>query len=460
MNDSALVDFAPPATVVPTHGAVAFPSTSPHPPRRRRWPVIAVLVLAILAGAFLVGELPRRQRVAALAAAAGARGAAPLRVRVGTPRPGPAAETVHLPGSVEAARATGVYARVGGPVLKRLVDIGQTVSAGQVLAEIDASDAVQQLARESGLLAQAQADAAQARVAQARAGADLVRAQQLGAGVITQQDLDHRQSEREAAQAAVLSAEARVTAEQAEVARLRLLAGYATVTAPFAGTITARSVEVGNLVPPGGGTAALFQIAQLEPLRVVVEVPQSVVAGLEPGATVAVTAGPGGATASGTVVRLARALDPAKRSMRAEVELPPGTTRFAPGMYVQATLSVPQQRRLLVIGADAILLSAKGTQVAVVDNEERVHLVAVTVASDTGAEVQISSGLAAGDRVVLNPGGTIAEGARVQVVVPPAAPATAPAAPASAGAARAAAPEPSPAAPPPASATASPAKSP
>jgi RND family efflux transporter MFP subunit len=424
MNESASVISEAPAVHAP-HSELQHrplpPISGRKPTHRIAWLLLVVLVLAALAALFLIGDLPRHEKALALAATTEKRVSARPRVRVATPKPVPEQTIVRLPGTIEAARSSGVFARVGGVVIARLVEIGDHAAAGQVLARIDNPDLVHQLANGEALLLLARAGVEQASVEVQRSLSDYERFSALGAKFLSLQEIDHHLADRDAAAANLHAAAGRVSAAEAEVRRLQDLVRFTEVTAPFAGTVTARNVEIGNLIPAGGGAAALFQITQIDPLRAVVDVPQASLNGIAIGLAAKVDTGPSGQTVNGSVVRLADALDAGSRAMRVEIEFPASAAaarRLRPGMRIEASLSLPPRRPLLTISADAVLLSAKGTQVAILDGHDRVHLVAVTVDGDTGTDVQIATGLTATDRVIANPGGTILEGAEVDIVQP------------------------------------------
>ena len=386
-------------------------------PRRFPYPLL-VAVLAVLAGLFLVGWVPRLLQQRALAALSGQTALSAPRVRVAKPRVAPASTVLALPGSVVAERETGIYARTGGFVSDWKVDLGATVEAGQLLAVIDAPEVKQELDQAKAALGQSLAGVEQAKAALTLAELNLKRFKSLGPDVATQQDIDTRQADRDGAAANLGAAEAKAAADRANVGRLDQLVSFTRVTAPFAGTITQRSIELGNLVNASSGTAqVLFRLAQTDPAKVLVDVPQASAPAIEVGFAATVMPRGRSEAFTGKVTHIARALDQQSRTMRVEIEVPNGDARLLPGMYVQTTMAVPASKPLLLVSADALMLSGKGTQLAVVDAGNKVHLVDITIAVDYGADVAISDGITADDRVVLNPAGRLGEGVAVEVIV-------------------------------------------
>jgi RND family efflux transporter MFP subunit len=230
--------------------------------------------------------------------------------------------------------------------------------------------------------------------------------------VASQQDLDDRSAAFDAAGADVQVAQAALTASRANVRRLLDTMGFARVTAPFAGVITARMIEVGALVTAGNGAGQeLFRIDQSDPVRVMLAVPQSVSAAVHPGLVARATVRQlPGRSFAGTVTRDAQALDTGSRTLLTEVQVPNGDGALLPGMYVDVSLQLERPRPALLIPAGALVVNAGGAQVFVLGADGRVHVRHVVIDVDTGADLAVSQGVAAGERVVLNPDTRLAEG--------------------------------------------------
>jgi len=385
------------------------------PPARTRRITLAIVLVAVLASAFAIGYVRyvRGSHANELEAAAHATGV--VRGEVITPTVVPSDLTLTLPGTIRALEQTKVCPRVTGYVRTWLVDIGDKVSTGQVLAEIDAPDLVAQTAQ------------ARAQLASARAAVQRIRAQHrfsrsnarryaslANQNLVAQSQVEQVQSQASTDDANLAAAEADVVAAESNVKRLVDAAEFAHVTAPFAGTITSRSVERGMLVSEAQASE-LYTLAATDPLRILVDLPQSIATSVAPGADVEVTVRnfPGRKFA-GKITRSAGALDPELHTMSTEIQVGNSDGALLPGMYVQVVVKA-KSHRTLEIPATAVYSDAHGLRVATVDPSQHVHFVAITVERDTGASVQVATGLAGDDRIlkIARPG--LADGEIVEV---------------------------------------------
>ncbi|HEY5146918.1 MAG TPA: efflux RND transporter periplasmic adaptor subunit [Polyangiaceae bacterium] len=384
----------------------------------KAWAVFAVVGAAVVLGAaFAVGYVPRhRERLALEEAAQGVAGAA-MRVSVIAPKIGSSDRAVVLPGSVQPLQETVLYARASGFVRRWLVDMGDKVTEGQLLAEIETPELDQELEQARAVLAQAQPTLARSKANRELSGANLKRYQQLTpVGVASQADLDQRQAQAQVDEANVSVAQATIDAQQANIRRLTQLKAFARVTAPFAGTVTQRWVEIGALVTAGNGQP-LYRVAALDPARVFVQVPQDVAPGVRADlpATVLVREYPG-RSFQGKVARSAGELDSATRTMNTEVRVPNGDGALIAGMYAQVALTLPSPHRVFELPATALMSDANGLRVATVDDDSKIHLIPVVVERDTGTSIELSSGLTGGERVVKLASAEFVEGGPVDVV--------------------------------------------
>ncbi|HEY3665522.1 MAG TPA: efflux RND transporter periplasmic adaptor subunit, partial [Polyangiaceae bacterium] len=215
--------------------------------------------------------------------------------------------------------------------------------------------------------------------------------------------------------ASVSVAKAAVAVQEANIRRLLQLKSFAHVTAPFAGTVTSRTVVRGALVSSGNGTP-LFKIAEVDPVRVLVQVPQDVAAGVSLGldAKVTIREFPG-RVFLGKVAHTAGALDQTTRTMLVEVRVPNPNNELLSGVYAEVALTLPSSHKVYEIPATALLNDAKGLRVAVVDSESKLRLVPIALERDTGATVQVSSGLKDDDRVVKLASADMVDGKLVEV---------------------------------------------
>jgi RND family efflux transporter MFP subunit len=323
-----------------------------------------------------------------------------------TPKTGGDGQPLTLPGTLQGVIESTVYARSNGYVVRWMKDIGSSVKKGEVLAEITAPEIDQELSQSVSSRAQAAASASLAKSTADRWAALRQK------DAVTQQDLDERLS-------AYNQAAASLAAADANVGRLQKLQGFNQVVAPFDGVVTRRNVDVGDLVNAGnGGTGrALFAVAQVDPLRLYVYVPQAYAQQINVGDAVTVTlAERAGQQFRGSIARTARAIDTATRTMQVEIQVPNPTGALIAGSYVQVSLPVNVDKQALVVPTNVLLFRPEGTHVALVDSGGRVHLALVELGTDFGTRVEVLRGLTAEDRIVLNPADSLADGDVVTLV--------------------------------------------
>jgi RND family efflux transporter MFP subunit len=315
---------------------------------------------------------------------------------------------VTLPGTLQGVTEATVYARSSGYIVRWVKDIGASVRKGDLLAEITAPEIDQQLF-------QAEATRAQSAASESLAKSTADRWTSLRAkDAVTQQDLDERLSAHRQAQADLKAAEANVS-------RLRSLQGFNRVVAPFDGVVTRRNIDVGDLVQGGnsGTGRALFSVAQVDPLRLYVFVPQSYAPQVKVGDAVTVNLTErAGEQYQGTIARTARAIDTTTRTMQVEIRVPNPRGLLIAGSYVQVLLPIKGDSTGLVVPTNALLFRPAGTYVAVVDEHGRVRLSLVQLGTDFGTDVEVRGGLNSTDRFVINPSDSLADGDVVTLVPP------------------------------------------
>ncbi len=316
-------------------------------------------------------------------------------VKTALPKTSGAGATVTLPGTLQGAVQAPIAARAAGYVKTWTKDIGSRVQKGDILAEIEAPELDQQVS---------QAVAARAQMASALSLAQSTsdRWEALRKkDVVAQQDLDERR-------AAVVQARANVAAADANLERLRQLEDFKRVVAPFAGIITKRDIDVGDLIDTSG--KPMFLLSQTDPLRVYVNVPQSYANLVKTGQPVIVTqAELRGQQFKGAVTRTSGSIDSGTRTMQIEVSLPNKDGTLLPGAYVNVSLPLAGAGALSV-PANSLLFRGEGTRVAVVDPQGKVKLHAVTLGRNNGDTVEVTDGIVAADRLVLNPPDSLTDG--------------------------------------------------
>jgi len=365
----------------------------------KRMALIAVSAVAVFAIALVLGLAHLRAVRTDLAAIA--RDQARTPVSVIHPQSGSSDLNVTFPANIQAYIETPIYARTNGYVKRWLVDIGARVERGQLLAEIETPELDQQLRQAEATQAQIQANLDLARTTAVRYQ-DLLRSDS-----VSQQDTDQAVS-------AFHAYEASLKAAVANVNQLKELQSFEKVTAPFAGTITARYIDIGTLIASGTNTI-LFRLADISTLRVYANIPESYSKDIAPGLSVDLEVpGAAGKRFPGQVVRTARAIDPASRTLLTEVHVPNPALELVPGEFGEVTFHLHSSKAVLIIPASALLFRAQGTQAAVVKGD-RVHIQAIRLGRDLGNSVEVLSGLTPADAVIENPSDAITDDILVSV---------------------------------------------
>ena len=371
--------------------------------RRARILTIVVLILLALGGARTIFMRMANSRT--LEANVEEQGK--VYVRVASPKALDAGPTLSLPGTLQGFVQAPIAARASGYLRRWYKDIGSRVQKGELLAEIETPEIDQQLSQAVASRAQTASSLELAKSTQERWEALRQK------DAVSQQELDEKRS-------AYVQAQANVAAADANVERLRQLEGFKRVVAPFAGIITKRNVDVGDLIDAGGGsgTRALFVLSQTDPLRVYVNVPQTYAQLIKVGQKVSITQTElPGKRFDGEIVRTAGAIDTATRTMQIEINLPNRNGTLLPGAFVQVALPLPADSAL-VIPANALLFRKEGLSVAVVDANGTVHMRPVQIGRNLGPTIEVLEGVATSDRLVLNPPDSLADGDHVMISTP------------------------------------------
>jgi membrane fusion protein, multidrug efflux system len=313
--------------------------------------------------------------------------------------------TIDLPGRLEAYYRAPIFARVSGYLKSWSADIGARVKAGQVIAEIEAPDLDQQLL-------QARADLASQEASAKLSQATLTRRKTLiASNFVSMQEIDERSADLSNKKAAVNSG-------QANVERLEALAGYKKITVPFDGVVTARDTDVGALINAGGGSGpAMFVVSDISKLRVYVNVPQNYVPSIKIGAKAEITMPEyPNRTFAATVEASSQSVDISSGTTRMQLALDNSKGELMPGGYANVRLTLQSDTVPLHIPASALIFNQSGLRVATVGPDDKILFKPVTIARDLGREIEIASGLAADDRIIVAPPDGNADGAQVRVV--------------------------------------------
>jgi RND family efflux transporter MFP subunit len=313
--------------------------------------------------------------------------------------------TLDLPGRLEAYSRAPIFARVSGYLKSWSADIGAKVTAGQVIAEIEAPDLDQQLL-------QARADLASQQASAQLSEATLTRRRSLiASNFVSMQEIDERTADLSNKKAAVKSG-------QANVERLEALAGYKKITVPFDGVVTARDTDVGALINAGGGAGpAMFIVSDISKLRVYVNVPQSFVPAIRIGAKAVITVPDyPSRTFDATVEASSQSVDVASGTTRMQLALDNAKGELMPGGYASVKLSLVRDALPLHIPASALIFNQNGLRVATVGLDDKVLFKTVTIARDLGRDIELASGISADDRIITAPPDGLIDGDQVRVV--------------------------------------------
>jgi RND family efflux transporter MFP subunit len=357
--------------------------------------VIVLVLLALGAGRTVLSRIANAKVLDA-----GVQERTAVYVKTAVVKAGNTGQTIALPGTLQGFVQSPVAARAGGYLRRWTKDIGSRVAKGELLAEIETPELDQQLSQ--AIAAQQQTAASMDLAKSSMERWEALRKRD----AVSQQELDERRS-------GFTQAQANMAAAVANVERLRQLESFKRVVAPFAGVITRRNVDIGDLIDGSG--RALFLLAQTDPLRVYVSVPQAYAQLIRIGQSATVTQSEMvGRSFTGEVVRSAGSIDPASRTMQTEIALPNKDGLLLPGAFVQVTLKTAASGAISV-PANALLFRGDGNRVAVLDSAGKVRLQTVRLGRNYGETVEISDGLKGGERIVLNPSDSLADGDLLKV---------------------------------------------
>src|ERR1700683_3590927 len=376
---------------------------------RRGLYLAGMLTIAVVAVVIIVGITTRKIANAKLSEWTETQ-AVPA-VAVAAPDTHGRVSTLDLPGRLEAYTQAQMYARVSGYLKEWKIDIGTPVKAGRLLAEIDAPDLDQQIMQATADLASAQANFTLAQATFQR-GQTLI-----SSGAISKSDLDTRAADASNKDGLFKSA-------QANLDRLRVLAQYKQITAPFDGLVTARNTDVGALINAGGGGAPLFVLSDTARLRVYVNVPQSYVPSIRIGtqARMSVPEYPG-KSFSATVEASAQAVDVSSGTTRMLLVVDNSSGELLTGDFANVSFELPHPEVAVNVPASALIFDRSGLRGATGDSSNPGVLQTRTIAPDPGKMVKTGPGPAPADRVIESPPDGIAAGDQVRIAGAPGTPA-------------------------------------
>jgi RND family efflux transporter MFP subunit len=405
---------APASKYSAVHGSEQLKQESPKVSPGSLFTIVLV-VLVILVAVAIFGILRRMHAATELTKYTDANSAPPVSVQL--PVLQQSANEIVIPGNMQAYTMAPIYARTTGYVKAWYHDIGSHVSKGELLAVIETPELDQQLAQAKADLATAQSNATIAKTTADRYK-DLI-----SQDAVSQQDTDNMTSQLEARST-------EVNAAVANVQRLEELQSFERIEAPFDGVITARNIDVGQLITSTGSTITsgagmvsgnkeILDISAIRTLRVYVNVPQVYAPDAKNGVTASLTLPQyPGRKFEGRLVRSSDAVDPATRTLLAEVDVDNRTGELLPGSYTEVHLHTANPAPALVVPVSALILATDGLHVATVDANGIAHMAHVIAGRDMGSTVEILNGLKPGQPVIANPPDSLTDGEKVNVVNP------------------------------------------
>jgi RND family efflux transporter MFP subunit len=375
------------------------PDLPPAPPKKALTMVGLMLLVLVVAGAATV--IARARAESALAKQT-ERQAVPY-VAVVHPALEKADEGLVLPSTLQAYKESPIYARTNGYLISWTKDIGSRVRAGELLARIDTPEVDQELLQARAARQQAEAQLQLAKTSDER-WQNLRKSD-----AVSQQEADTQAS-------GFRQAEANLAAASANLHRLEQLEAFKNVYAPFSGVITKRNIDQGDLINAGGAGREMFDVAEVDPIRVFVNVPQAYAALIKTGAPADIELQEmPGLVFRGKVARTADSIDATSRTLLTEVDLPNKQGKLIPGSYAQVHFKADSQVQRLTVPVNTMLFRSEGTRVAVVGNDGKVHLRPITIGQDYGASLEVLQGLQATDEVIVNPADSLDEGQKVNI---------------------------------------------
>jgi RND family efflux transporter MFP subunit len=369
-----------------------------------RWLIVALVGIAVIW--VLASGIRSRVKAAAVLETVTAQMAVPSVSVVAPKRTAPAQEII-LPGNIQPFITSPIYARTDGYVKKWYFDIGAHVKTGDLLAVIQTPEVDEQLAQARSTLATAQANLELAQITRERYQSLLTK------HAVSQQDVDN-------ANGTYAANKAVVDADMANVRHYGALVGFEKVYAPFDGVITARNTDIGDLINSGSSSAPktdLFHVAQTRTLRVYVNVPEEYSQGVKPGQTaaeVALAEFPG-KRFPGKLVRTSESINGITRTLLVEVDLDNPSSTLLSGSYAEVHMQIPVQNSTFLLPVTSLIFRGEKLQVGVV-TEGKVTVRDVIPGHDFGDQIEIVSGLKAGDQVVTNPPDSLVSGQEVKIV--------------------------------------------
>lgn len=372
----------------------------PAAPGRKALAIVGVVLLVLIAAG--AAKLVTRSMSAHALAKQTEQSATPY-VAVVHPTVEHSDQDLVLPSTLQAYKESPIYARTSGYLVNWTKDIGSKVRQGELLARIDTPEVDQELMQARAALQQQKA---QLQLAQTSA--------ERWQNLLKSDAVSHQEADTQVS--AYQQAQANVAAAEANVRRLEQMESFKNVYAPFSGVVTKRNVDPGALINAGAAGKEMFDIAQVDPIRVFVNVPQADAAMIKVGAPAEVELEEmPGQKFVGKIARTADAIDPTTRTLLTEIDVPNKDGRLLPGAYAQVRFAIHSQHTSVTVPVNTMLFRAEGPRVAVVMANNTVQLRPINIGRDYGSSLEILNGVEPGDNVIVNPADSLEDGQKVKI---------------------------------------------
>jgi len=355
-------------------------------------------------------------------------------VAVARAAPADLSRTVVLTAEFRPFQEIEVHAKVAGYVKQIMVDVGDRVKAGQILAVLEVPEMSDDVARAGASRKRSEAEVQHAKDELTRAEASheashvtyqrLFDVSRQRPNLVAQQEIDDAHAKDLASEAGVSAAKSALAAAQENVSvsqvdqqRTNTMLAYSTITAPFAGVISKRHADTGAMIQAGTSSQTqampLVRLSQIDQLRLVLPVPEDIVAHIRLGEAVEVRVPSLRRTFMGRVSRFSDNVSTATRTMETEVDVPNANMTLVPGMYAEANLTLEHREKALAIPLMALSTQGDKSSVFVVNGDNKVEERQVKLGIQTANRAEVIAGLRDGDLVVVGNRSQVQQGLRV-----------------------------------------------
>ena len=389
------------------HKVETLPKRTEPPPRASKARLVTIIAVLVAIAIAITGILLRRHDESQVTKWTMEQ-AVPVVATV-TPKQGISGQQIVLPGDIEAWFEAPIYARVSGYLKAWYFDFGAHVKKGQLLAEIDAPDLDAQLAAAKAKLVSAQAQVNVRDAERKFADTTYARWRDSAKGVVSEQETEAKKAEYGTAEARYNAALADANVDQSQVDQLTALEDFKRIVAPFDGIVTERNTDVGALINAGSGVGGgsgpqLFKVADVHEMRVFVQVPQELSAGMHAGLTANfVLPQYPDKTFKAIVATTAKAINKTSRTLLVELHAQNIDDLLQPGTFAQVRFNLADNPGALRIPTSALIFLEDDTKLAILGPGNKVEMRTVKLGRNLGTEFEVLSGLTLSDTIINSP---------------------------------------------------------